>query len=110
MSAPAPSSDVSWDVVLDDFEQSLDAHAATFESISEDAELSALPAWVPPTEVGPIPEHLIGRAQTLLERSEELSAALSSELAARAASTPAAPHRRRSHPTTHAASTFTTRL
>lgn len=112
MSAPAtaPSSEVSWDVVLDEFERSLDVHAAQFESISDDAEPTALPPWEPPAEVGPIPEHLLGHAQTLLERSDELATALSAELAERAASAPTTPHRRRTHPTTHAASTFSTRL
>lgn len=101
---------MSWDLVLDEFEQSLDTHAAQLDAIAADADPSPLRAWEPPVEVGPIPEHLLGRAQTLLERSDELATALSTELAERSSSSTGSATRRRSHPTHHAASTYSTNL
>ena len=57
---------VTWETVLDDLEHRLDRAERLIASVEADG----LPEWEPPTHLGPLPRHLLGRAQQLVDRHQ----------------------------------------
>jgi hypothetical protein len=68
----------TWESVLDDLERRID-HA---ERLIGSADADVLPDWEPPTHLGPLPRHLLDRAQRLVEHQQALVGRISRLLAA----------------------------
>lgn len=66
----------TWEAVLDDLEREVERA----ERLS--AESQGPGAWTPPAGLGPLPRHLLDRAQRLLERQQAAAARLPEELGA----------------------------
>ena len=71
----------TWAEALERLEAHVDRAEGVIRGlITPDAERE-LPAWVAPTDLGPLPEHFVERARLLLERQEKLIATLLALLA-----------------------------
>ena len=58
----------TWESVLDDLER----HVEHAERLVGSPDAEAVPDWEPPAHLGPLPHHLLGRAQLLLDRQREV--------------------------------------
>ncbi len=99
----------SWPQLLDEFERSLEWHEEHLATADSDSEPSWSNPWSPPADVDALPESLRLRAEALLERSATLEAAVLEKMAA-VSPNGSSIHRRRTHQTKHASSTFSTKL
>lgn len=90
MSAPTPASSsalpdgpprrpVTWREALD----RLEAHADRAEQLISGHDPRQEPPWMPPTDLGPIPDEFLPRARQLLERQQRLMAAIPAMLSDR---------------------------
>lgn len=68
----------SWDEVLETFATRLGDQRAALQA----DEVDAVPPFAPPPSIGPLPPHLRGRAEALLQEAAELQAEMATRLAA----------------------------
>lgn len=71
-SLPEGHRPVTWREALD----RLEAHADRAEQMISGEVSTSEPPWMPPTDLGPIPDEFLPRARQLLERQQRLMAAI----------------------------------
>jgi hypothetical protein len=65
-----PATLLTWESVLDDLERQVERA----ERLLASTQAEHLSAWEPPTHLGPLPRHLVARAQVLLDRQQAVMA------------------------------------
>ncbi|GAA1957808.1 hypothetical protein GCM10009798_16580 [Nocardioides panacihumi] len=64
---------ITWEPVLDDLEREVERAERIVASAQTRSAAEGLSDWEPPADLGPLPHHLVARAQDLLERQQAVT-------------------------------------
>lgn len=76
MSAERPDRPSSWTEALDRLEAHADHAEQMLQGVPAGATGATVEPWLPPVDLGPLPNELVPRARTLLARQQQLMAAI----------------------------------